>query len=70
MKHTRELVSCMQICTCVQLTRDLFCLFYFSYFVQENEDEGFIVGEVFAEDIDSGVFGEVMYSISGLGSQK
>ena len=38
--------------------------------MQENEDEGFIVGTVFAEDIDSGTFGEIMYSISGLGSEK
>ena len=31
---------------------------------------GFVVGEVLAEDIDSGTFGEVVYTISGLGSEK
>lgn len=38
--------------------------------MQENEDVGFIVGEVFAEDIDSGTYGEIVYSISGPGSEK
>ena len=38
--------------------------------MQENEDVGFTVGEVSAEDIDSGTFGQIMYSISGLGSEK
>lgn len=36
----------------------------------ENEPVGTIVGEVFAEDIDTGTFGEIAYSISGLGSEK
>ena len=43
---------------------------HFSFSVQENEDVGFTVGEVFASDIDSGTFGDIMYSISGLGSEK
>ena len=42
----------------------------FSFSVQENELEGFVFGEVFAEDIDSGTYGEVVYSISGRGSEK
>ena len=36
----------------------------------ENEEVDTIIGEVFAEDIDSGTFGEILYSISGLGSEK
>lgn len=38
--------------------------------VQENEAVGTIVGVVFAEDIDTGTFGEIVYSISGFGSEK
>ena len=38
--------------------------------MQENEPVGTIVGEIFAEDIDTGTFGEIAYSISGLGSEK
>lgn len=41
-----------------------------SFAVRENEALGTIVGEVFAEDIDTGTFGEIVYSISGFGSEK
>jgi hypothetical protein len=38
--------------------------------VRENEPVGTTVGVVFAEDIDTGTFGEIVYSISGFGSEK
>lgn len=38
--------------------------------MRENEAVGTIIGEVYAEDIDTGTFGEIVYSISGFGSQK
>lgn len=38
--------------------------------MQENEAVGTAIGEVLAEDIDSGTYGEILYSISGLGSEK
>ena len=41
-----------------------------SFAVRENEAVGTIIGEVFAEDIDTGTFGEIVYSISGFGSEK
>ena len=41
-----------------------------SFAVRENEAVGTIIGEVYAEDVDTGTFGEIVYSISGFGSQK
>lgn len=38
--------------------------------VRENEPVDTTVGVVFAEDIDTGTFGEIVYSISGFGSEK
>lgn len=57
-------------CTEILKNQVVLTLSFFSFFVQENELEGFVVGEVFAEDIDSGTYGEVVYSISGPGSEK
>ena len=64
MKHTSQYNSQLL------LHYDFGYLIICRFAVRENEPVGTTVGVVFAEDIDTGTFGEIVYSISGFGSEK